>query len=613
MSWITVIWSINAGICLALAGLNLFVCGKSRGSWPNLLFAIACLAGAALAVCELMLMRAQSPEQFGELWRLWHVPLAIMVVSLIWFVRFYLRAGPLWLAWLFTGLRVVIVVLNFSLHPNLTFREITGLRPISAWGETVVVAVGEKNPWADITSLSGLLFLIFVLVAAVQAWRRGEHRQACVVGSSFAAGAVGAVGLSVLLHRGILPIPMTISFPFLIMVVGIAYELSYDLIRARNLARDLQVSEQRLSLAANGAKLGVWEWDIPRDEIWATEEALRPRGLDDAERINLDRFLQSLHPDDLEPTRKALFEALERGDDFELDYRLIDPRGETRWLSAQGRIERGEDGEPRRMRGVSIDVTERKQDELELQRQGAALTHLQRASAMGQLVSTLAHELSQPLGAILRNAEAGELFLQEDPPDLEELRAILAAICRDDQRAGAVINRLRLLLKRQPLKFEPLPLVELLDQVASLTQSEVQARRVRLEVEVPDDLPHVAGDRIQLQQVLLNLYVNALDAMEDTPPGRRLLEVRAHRADGHVEVAVRDHGHGIPAEEMEQVLQPFFTTKATGLGMGLAISQSIIADHGGRLRGDNNTNGGATFRFTLKLANGRNDDDQRES
>ena len=251
------------------------------------------------------------------------------------------------------------------------------------------------------------------------------------------------------------------------------------------------------------------------------------------------------------------------------------------------------------------DITQLRRAEVEAQELRRDLAHVQRASTMGVLASALAHELNQPLGAILRNAEAGELFLQQNPPDHEEVRAILADIRRDDQRAGAVIDRMRSLLKRRDQRLEPLPLKELLDHVAVLMRAEMQARHMTLQLDVPSNLPLVQGDRVQLQQVLLNLLMNALDAMDGLPSERRRLVVSARRAGGEtVEVAVSDPGHGIPPEKLAHLFEPFWTTKSEGLGVGLAISQSIIGSHGGRIQADNNPDGGATFRFTLKIASG---------
>jgi len=233
------------------------------------------------------------------------------------------------------------------------------------------------------------------------------------------------------------------------------------------------------------------------------------------------------------------------------------------------------------------------------------LAHASRVTMLGQLASSLAHELNQPLGAILRNVEAAELFLQSDKPDLDELRAIVADIHKDDQRAGDVIDRLRALLKRRQLDPRPVPLSELVDEVVALTRVASATRHVGIKIDVPRDLPLVRGDRIHLQQVLLNLLLNGIDALADVVDGERTLTVRARAAGGgFVEVALGDNGPGIPADTLARLFEPFFTTKQQGLGLGLPISRTIVEAHGGRIWAENNAGRGATFRFMLPVAKG---------
>src|SRR5664279_3194399 len=222
---------------------------------------------------------------------------------------------------------------------------------------------------------------------------------------------------------------------------------------------------------------------------------------------------------------------------------------------------------------------------------------------MGQLASALAHEINQPLGAILRNAEAAELFMQSESPDLDEIRAILADIRKDDERAGNVITRMRGLLKRRELNTRPLDLGELVGDVASLLRMDAVARKVKLDIDLPVDLPLVRGDRVHLQQVLLNLILNGMDALDAARREDRRISMRA-QFDGaqSVEIAVRDTGDGIPAEVLPHVFASFFTTKTNGMGMGLSIARTIIEAHGGRLWAANNDGPGATFRFTLPIA-----------
>jgi C4-dicarboxylate-specific signal transduction histidine kinase len=219
---------------------------------------------------------------------------------------------------------------------------------------------------------------------------------------------------------------------------------------------------------------------------------------------------------------------------------------------------------------------------------------------MGQLSSALTHELNQPLGAILRNAEAGELFLQHDPPNLVDLQEILSDIKQDDQRAAAVIDRMRSLLKHGEVQFESIAPQQLVEQVTALLNVEIQARNVRLRTITPHGLPKVRGDRIHLQQVLLNLLLNSLEALDATPIGARQIEISAiGREDGRVEFAVRDTGTGIDTDRLLQLFEPFRTTKAEGTGLGLAISRTIVEAHGGRIYAENNPDGGACIRIEL--------------
>ena len=211
-----------------------------------------------------------------------------------------------------------------------------------------------------------------------------------------------------------------------------------------------------------------------------------------------------------------------------------------------------------------------------------------RVTMMGQLASALAHEINQPLGAILRNAEAAELFMQNASPDLDEIRAIVADIRKDDQRAGAVIDRMRGLLKRQTLDTRALDVGELVGDVRALVRADAAARHVKLEVDVPGDLPPVRGDRVHLQQVLLNLILNGWMRSTGQIGEDRRVSVTALLCGAQtVEIAVSDTGSGIPADKLAHIFDSFFTTKPNGMGMGLPISRTIIEAHGGRLWAEN--------------------------
>ncbi len=370
--------------------------------------------------------------------------------------------------------------------------------------------------------------------------------------------------------------------------------------RRRRVARALAESERRMSLATESANLGLWVWDIAADDVWVTPRLRSMFGFCPDERVTFSAFRERVHPEEREAMERNVRSALHDQQPYEVQYRLALPDGGDRWIAATGRVECAPSGAAFRMHGVCRDITERRHAQMEMQRLQHEIAHVGRVSMMGQLASALAHEINQPLGAILRNAEAAELFIRSPTPDLEEIRAILADIRADDQRACSVIDRMRALLKRHDLETRALDVPELVGNVASLARTDAATRHVKLNLALPAALPAVRGDRVHLQQVLLNLILNGMDALNGSSPERRVTV--SARVDGAqtVEISVSDTGHGIPPERLAQVFDPFFTTKPSGMGMGLAISRTIIEAHGGRLWAESNESVGATFRFTLR-------------
>ena len=252
------------------------------------------------------------------------------------------------------------------------------------------------------------------------------------------------------------------------------------------------------------------------------------------------------------------------------------------------------------MRGVSLDITRRKQAEQEAARQRNGLVHLSRVSLLGELSGSFAHGLNQPLTAILSNTQAAQRFLTQDAADPAELQEILNDIVEEDKRAGEVIRGMYLLLKKGEVQLQALDVNKVVHNVLKLLHSDLVNQNVAVHVELALHLPAVNGDSVQLQQVLLNLVVNGCDAMADIETVDRRLLVRTELVDGKdVRVSVADQGYGIPSEKINRIFEPFFTTKMKGMGMGLAVCRTIISAHGGRLWATNNPNRGATFQFTL--------------
>ncbi|HSD75345.1 MAG TPA: ATP-binding protein, partial [Steroidobacteraceae bacterium] len=282
-----------------------------------------------------------------------------------------------------------------------------------------------------------------------------------------------------------------------------------------------------------------------------------------------------------------------------IEHEVLAPGGEVRWQQWRDRGFFDAHGRLVDYQAVGRDITDRKRAEDALQN----LAHAARLAVVGELTGSIAHEINQPLGAILSNAEAAEMLLETESPPMGELRNILADIRRDDLRASEVIKRVRGLLHKREPQMVPLDINDIADEVVQLVSADARRRKVELTRRFAPRLPHVRGDRVRLQQVLLNLMLNGLDAMSGTPEDTRRLVLRTELdAEAGAKICVTDCGHGVPADKLSSIFESFVTTKEHGMGLGLSIARSIVDMHGGRIWANNNTDGGATFTFTLPVA-----------
>jgi two-component system sensor kinase FixL len=589
-----------ASACLTMAAIHLLVWCQRRAVWANLLFSLASTAIAVYAILELRILRAETPAEFATALRWIHVPTWVLTLSLVGFVRLQLRAGRLWLAWTFCALRTLALLLNFLIGQNLNYREVTGLRHIPFLSESASLAEGVPNPWMLVGQLSLLLLVIFTVDAGLAVWRRGDRRQALVTGGSIVFFTVVSIFQSVLVFWRLVDLPLTASFFFLGIVAAMGYELSHDTLRAAQLSDGLRESEERMTLAVEAAQFGIWGRSLARNEMWGSVKWLHLFGFAAGERINFEQFIQRIHPDDREMVKGVVKRAQDERGDYAVDYRLILPDGTERWIASRGRVAPNANGNPDQMLGASVDITARKQSELELGRQRNELAHLSRVATVTELSGSLAHELNQPLAIILTNAQAAQRLLAQQPPDLAEARDILADIVSEDQRAGEVIRRLRSMLKHGETDLQPLNANEIVEEVLQFTRNDLIRHGVTSHRNLAEKLPPVAGDRIQLQQVLINLILNACDAMATTQPAGRKLFLSTSLQDGSLRISVSDNGCGLPPNA-EQIFQPFYTTKKQGLGLGLSICRSIARAHQGRLWAEarDSVTGGTTLHLEL--------------
>jgi PAS domain S-box-containing protein len=379
--------------------------------------------------------------------------------------------------------------------------------------------------------------------------------------------------------------------PLMLLAVAIADE--------RRLKEALRRSQERMSLAAESAQLVLWDWDMASDRVWIQDEGLL--GFKPREPIDHSTLAGRVHPDDRAVRATAIQHALETGGPYESEFRLILPDGSVRWIAARGRKPSPAEHPASRMLGVAMDITRQKQAGAEAQVQREELAHLSRVATVSALSGSLAHELTQPLASILIDAQVGQRFASQDAPDPVQLQAILANIVSADRRAVEIIERLRTMLRRGQVELQPVSVRESLEELLRLTRGDLVARGVSVSNLTNGDLPPAMTDRVQLQQILLNLIVNACDAMASNPPGDRRLTLTSFVAQNEMRIGVLDCGVGLP-DNVETLFLPFHTTKAGGLGMGLSICRTLVISHGGRLWAERGAERGAAFYVALPLA-----------
>jgi len=336
-------------------------------------------------------------------------------------------------------------------------------------------------------------------------------------------------------------------------------------------------------------------WSKESYEIWDLDpkQGLPP----------LETVLQRIHPDDREPSEKKAFEALRQGREYAGEFRIVLPDGTTKYLESSGYPLVSMDGTPE-MIVTHIDVTERKRAEAEherLRQLESELAHMNRLSIMGELTASLAHEMLHPIATARNNARSALRFLDMNPVDLGEVREALECVVRDADRGKDIVSRIREHVKKAPPRKERFDINEAIREVIEMVQTAIDKNKVSVSTHFMDGLLPVVGDRVQVQQVVLNLVMNAVEAMSSVEGVRKLSINTDQNKAGGILVAVRDSGSGIDPDQFDRVFEPFYTTKASGVGMGLSICRSIIGAHGGRLWVDANQ-GGTVFQFTLPTA-----------
>ncbi len=393
----------------------------------------------------------------------------------------------------------------------------------------------------------------------------------------------------------------------LVMVeTALIFGLVTNLLRRRKAERSLIESEERVRLAVSSAGAGLWSLDTGTGRIWATDKTRELLGIALDEELNLEKFLVLVHPEDRERTRRAIKQTLQPDQETSIEYRVRLPDGNIRWIASRGRLQQLSARESIRLMGVSIDITQRKQAALEAQKHREDLARVSHLASLGELSAALAHQINQPLTAILTNAQAAARYLSKKKPNLDEVSETVADIIEDDKRASDIIRRLRALFGSGKVESNSVDLNEVVREAAGFARDSERLNSVSLVLSLQEGLPSVEGDVLHLEQVILNLVFNGIEAMEGSRSEHREIRISTERYDGdRVKVSVQDRGPGINETTRDQMFQAFHTTKADGMGMGLSLCHSIIEAHGGRLWAENCPDGsGATFSFTVPTQRG---------
>jgi len=363
----------------------------------------------------------------------------------------------------------------------------------------------------------------------------------------------------------------------------------------------LRQSEAYLAEAQKLTHTGSWVWDVPGSRaLHLSEEWYRIYGFDPQEGLLAwNKRPQRIHPDDRTGRQQAIDRAITDKSDYEVEYRILLPNGTVRHLHSVGHPVLDASGNLVQFVGSSTDITERRQAEEALRQANSDLARVSRATTMGELTASLAHEVNQPIAAAVTDANTSLRWLMRDPPDLEEAREAASRTIKDATRAAEIISRVRQLFKKGTPQRAPVDVNEVIQEIVALLRSEAARYHISIRTHLAAGLPQLMGDRVQLQQVMMNLMLNSIDAMREVD-GTRELTIRSQPAENdQLEVSVSDTGVGLPPQQADQIFNPFFTTKPHGTGMGLRISRSIVESHGGRLWAADNPMRGASFHLTL--------------
>lgn len=583
---------VLGGVCIYAGVHHALIAWRQPVDRTNLWFTLMCFSIALYVIAKAGAYESGSAEMLVTR-RRWELSFAlIFFVAFIWFVREYAGRRSPWLPAALSLLMIAVLTANLLLPYGVAFVRLPEFSMLNLpWGEQIAdlrVPQDQRGVWFQTGWLGMLLVFVYSLYASWRQYRRGERRRAL----SLAAGVAVFLALFMvnrLVNDGLIAFTHTAEFGFLALLF----------VMNQSLAHDERKSEQRMQAVLDNMPAVVYLKDLHGRYLLVnrlftetfhngdagvrgkTDYDLFPREQADGLRVNDRRVMRD---------RSALT--------FD---ETVDVDGVARHFVTCKFPVMAPDGTLVAVGGTSMDVTDTRKLESERDTLREQVLHADRVGRISALSTSLAHELSQPLTAMLSNAQAGLRFLEQGAPRLDEYRDILQDIVRDNERAIAIISGLRAMLRQKNNAREAVDLEDVVGEALGLLHDEILRRGVRHEHDLQQNC-YVLADKVQIEQVILNLIMNALDALDMRPADQRQLRVSlASDGDGQVRVVVRDTGIGLPSGQTDRIFENFYSTKNQGLGMGLALSRSIIESHGGRIWATNNADQGATVQFILPM------------
>ena len=601
MSILTIAWSMCAAVSAMLGIMHLLLWLKDHSKCSYLLSALMALGATGSAITELLLFNTTSVNTYQTLLQ-WEVLFVYtLLMPMIWLVALELDASQRILASVIVAMWSTALIINFVSPGSLVFTHVEEIkRQTTFWGESFRVGMGPANPWNLLANIAVVLILIYVVGASIKAWRRSEHRQAIVIGGSIVIFLLFGGVHSMLVDNGIIATPYMVSFAYLAIVIAMSYEMVSQAIQVPVLTREVAARQKRWQDLLDNVQLAVIAVDKDGIITYVNPFLQKLSGYPENELMH--KSVAKLIPaSEQEKLKSRLLHAIEAGPPPHSNWRIINASGKEHHLAWSTVRQFNPDGNITGLISVGVDITDQLKAQNALRHTQQEMERMMRVNLLGELASSLAHELNQPLAAILSNAQAARRMQANNKLEPKVLDEILGDIVRDNKRAREVIHGLRAFLRLGQIKRENITIDAIVAEVLRIVQSEINAQHIQLELDITSDSPLIYGNKIEIQQVLLNLIVNAIRIQHENPEDQRFIDIRATPHGNMMQFEVRDNGPGINAEDIDKIFKPFFTTSHEGLGMGLALSRRIVEAHGGRIWAENNPENGAILKFLIPL------------